>query len=118
MAFSGWSDDCWTAPFAQKERDDFGEKGVRLRWFLLHRGGKLEDFSITWFCDRALIPGRKIQDMFIHPRKEIQMMKKFKRSIAVLAIIAVIVVGLVGCKEGPLESAGKKVDKAVEDVKK
>ena len=46
------------------------------------------------------------------------MMKKFKRSIAVLAIIAVIVVGLVGCKEGPLESAGKKVDKAVEDVKK
>lgn len=34
-----------------------------------------------------------------------------------LAIIALIA-GLSCCKEGPLESAGKKVDKAVEDIKK
>jgi len=45
------------------------------------------------------------------------MMKNCKGIIAVLAIIALIV-GLSGCKEGPMESAGKKVDKAVEDVKK
>ena len=45
-------------------------------------------------------------------------MKKCKSIIAVLAIIALIVVGLVGCKEGPLEKAGKKVDKVVEDIKK
>jgi len=46
------------------------------------------------------------------------MMKKCKSIIAVLAIIVLIVVGLSGCKEGPFENAGKKVDKAVEDVKK
>jgi hypothetical protein len=45
------------------------------------------------------------------------MMKNCKSIIAVLAIIALIV-GLSGCKEGPLEHAGKKVDKAVEDIKK
>jgi len=45
------------------------------------------------------------------------MMKNFKRIIAMLAIITLIA-GLTGCKEGPLESAGKKVDKAVEDIKK
>jgi hypothetical protein len=45
------------------------------------------------------------------------MMKNFKSIIAVLAII-VLIVGLSGCKEGPLEGAGKKVDKAVEDIKK
>jgi fumarate reductase subunit C len=55
--------------------------------------------------------------MFIHSRKEIQMMKNCKSVIAVLAIIALIV-GLSCCKEGPMERAGKKVDKAVEDVKK
>jgi predicted small lipoprotein YifL len=45
-------------------------------------------------------------------------MKKSKSLIAVLAMIALLV-GLSGCeKEGPLEKAGKKVDKAVEDVKK
>ena len=44
-------------------------------------------------------------------------MKKGKRIIAVLAIIA-LVVGLSCCKEGPLERAGKKVDKVVEDIKK
>jgi hypothetical protein len=58
-----------------------------------------------------------ILGMFIHSRKEIQMMKNCKSIIAVLAIIALIV-GLSCCKEGPLERAGKKVDKAVEDVKK
>ena len=45
-------------------------------------------------------------------------MKCGKRIIAVCAIITLIV-GLSGCaKEGPLEKAGKKVDKAVEDIKK
>ena len=46
------------------------------------------------------------------------MMKIGKSLIAVLAMIALIV-GFSGCaKEGPLEKAGKKVDKAVEDIKK
>jgi len=46
------------------------------------------------------------------------MMKHGKSIIVVLAMIALIV-GLSGCpKEGPLESAGKKVDKAIEDIKK
>ena len=46
------------------------------------------------------------------------MMRNGKSVIAVLAMIA-LVVGLSGCeKEGPLERAGKKVDKAVEDIKK
>ena len=45
-------------------------------------------------------------------------MKKSKSLIAVLAMITLLV-GLSGCeKEGPLEKAGKKVDKAVEDIKK
>jgi len=56
--------------------------------------------------------------IFIHSQKEVQIMKKSKSLIAVLAMIALLV-GLSGCeKEGPLEKAGKKVDKAVEDVKK
>ncbi|MGZ3898637.1 MAG: hypothetical protein ACXVML_17980 [Flavisolibacter sp.] len=56
--------------------------------------------------------------MFINSQKEIQMMKNGKSIIAVLAIIALIV-GLSGCaKEGPMEKAGKKVDKAVEDIRK
>jgi hypothetical protein len=46
------------------------------------------------------------------------MMKNGKRIIAVLAMI-VLIVGLSGCaKEGPMEKAGKKVDKAIEDIKK
>jgi len=55
--------------------------------------------------------------MFIHPQKEIKMMKNGKSIITVLAIIAFIVV-LLGCQEGPVERAGKKVDKVVEDIKK
>jgi predicted small lipoprotein YifL len=56
--------------------------------------------------------------MFIHLQKENQLMKKSKSIIAVLAMIALIV-GLSGCqKEGPMERAGKKVDKAVEDIRK
>ena len=55
--------------------------------------------------------------MFIHPQKEIKMMKKGKSIITVLAII-VLIVGLLGCQEGPVERAGKKVDKVVEDIKK
>jgi len=45
------------------------------------------------------------------------MMKYCKSVIAILAIAALIA-GLAGCKEGPLEKAGKKVDKTVEDIKR
>jgi len=46
------------------------------------------------------------------------MKKHVKSIIAVFAMIALIVV-LSGCaKEGPMEKAGKKVDKVVEDIKK
>jgi hypothetical protein len=56
--------------------------------------------------------------MFIHSQKEVQMTKNGKSIIIVLAMIALIV-GLSGCpSEGPLERAGKKVDKAIEDIKK
>ena len=55
---------------------------------------------------------------FTHSQKEEHMKKHGKRFVALLAMIALIV-GLSGCaKEGPLEKAGKKVDKAVEDIKK
>ena len=45
------------------------------------------------------------------------MIKNYKRIIVALAII-VLIAGLLSCNEGPMEHAGKKVDKAVEDVKK
>ena len=45
------------------------------------------------------------------------MMKYGKSLIAVLVMIALIM-GLSGCKEGPLEKSGKKVDKVIEDIKK
>jgi hypothetical protein len=42
-------------------------------------------------------------------------MKKFARTIITALMMIVLVVGLSGCpKEGPLEKAGKKVDKAIE----
>jgi predicted small lipoprotein YifL len=42
-------------------------------------------------------------------------MKKFARSIITVLMMIILVVGLSGChKEGPLEKAGKKVDKAIE----
>jgi predicted small lipoprotein YifL len=42
-------------------------------------------------------------------------MKKFGRSMIIALVVAVLAAGLSGCaKEGPLEKAGKKVDKAVE----
>jgi len=44
------------------------------------------------------------------------MMKYFKSIITVLMIISLIA-GLSYCKEGPMERAGKKVDKTVEDIK-
>jgi predicted small lipoprotein YifL len=44
------------------------------------------------------------------------MMKYLKCVIALLVILAVVA-GVAGCKEGPLERAGKKVDKTVEDIK-
>jgi predicted small secreted protein len=43
-------------------------------------------------------------------------MKYFKSIIAVFAIV-VFIAGIAGCNEGPLERAGKKVDKAVDDIK-
>lgn len=46
-------------------------------------------------------------------------MKKFVQGIITALMIIVMMVGLLGCnKEGPMERAGKKVDKAVEDIKK
>jgi outer membrane lipoprotein-sorting protein len=45
------------------------------------------------------------------------MMKNGKSIFAVLATIALLVC-LLGCQEGPVERAGKKIDKAVEDIKK
>jgi hypothetical protein len=55
--------------------------------------------------------------MFIYSQKETQMMKYYKSIITVLAMI-VLIAGLSGCNAGPLERAGKKVDKTVEDITK
>ncbi len=42
-------------------------------------------------------------------------MKQFVQSIIIALMMIVLMVGLSGCtKEGPVEKAGKKVDKAVE----
>ena len=42
-------------------------------------------------------------------------MKKFVRSAIAALMVIVLAIGLSGCtKEGPLERAGKKVDKAIE----
>ena len=42
-------------------------------------------------------------------------MKKFVQSIITGLIMIVLMVGLSGCtKEGPLEKAGKKIDKTIE----
>jgi len=46
-------------------------------------------------------------------------MKKFVQSIIIALMIIVLMAWLSCCtKEGPMERAGKKVDKAVEDIKK
>jgi hypothetical protein len=45
--------------------------------------------------------------------KERPMMKRGTSIIAALAM-GVLLVGISGCQEGPLERAGKKVDKSVE----
>jgi len=37
-----------------------------------------------------------------------------KKSVAAALAAAVLISGLGGCKEGPVEKAGKQVDKAVE----
>lgn len=50
--------------------------------------------------------------------EEVHIMKNFRSVIAVLMMFALIA-GVTGCsKEGPMERAGKKVDKVVEDIKK
>jgi len=61
------------------------------------------------------MPGRKIQDTVIHPRKEIRMIKLGKSVMAAL-VMSALMAGLFCCqkKEGPVERAGKQVDKAVE----
>ncbi len=42
-------------------------------------------------------------------------MKKFVQSIITALMMIVLMVGLSGCpKEGPVEKAGKKIDKAIE----
>jgi len=42
-------------------------------------------------------------------------MKKFAQSVITAMMIIVLAIGLYGCaKEGPIEKAGKKVDKAIE----
>ena len=45
------------------------------------------------------------------------MMKKVMSIFTMFVIIAMFA-GLFGCQEGPVERAGKKIDKAVEDIKK
>jgi PBP1b-binding outer membrane lipoprotein LpoB len=40
------------------------------------------------------------------------------KSIIVLLAVIALLTGCLSCKEGPLEQAGKKVDKAVEDIRK
>jgi predicted small lipoprotein YifL len=45
-------------------------------------------------------------------------MTKLGKSVVAVVLMCTLIVGLSGCKkEGPLERAGKKVDKAVEDIK-
>jgi len=41
-------------------------------------------------------------------------MMKSGKSVAAVLAAAVLVVGLCGCEKGPMERAGKQVDKAVE----
>ena len=45
------------------------------------------------------------------------LMKSMKGLIIALAI-GILIAGMAGCSEGPLEEAGKKIDKTVEDIKK
>jgi len=41
-------------------------------------------------------------------------MKKIRKSVIAALAMSLLLVGISGCKEGPLERAGKKVDKTVE----
>ena len=41
-------------------------------------------------------------------------MKKIRKSVMAALAMSLLLVGISGCKEGPLERAGKKVDKTVE----
>jgi hypothetical protein len=53
--------------------------------------------------------------MFIHPLKGVQMIKLGK-SVMAAFVMSVLIAGLLCCqrKEGPVERAGKQIDKAVE----
>ena len=44
-------------------------------------------------------------------------MMKSNKSVAAALAVSVLIAGLCGCKEGPVERAGKQVDKAVDKVK-
>jgi len=77
----------------------------------------LVEKDLKTVVDMTLMKG-VLTDPVRNTMKEVQMMKNCKSIIALLAMTALIV-GLSGCKkEGPLERAGKKVDQAVEDIKK
>ena len=41
-------------------------------------------------------------------------MMKSTKSVAAALAVAVLIAGLCGCKEGPVERAGKQVDKAID----
>jgi hypothetical protein len=41
-------------------------------------------------------------------------MMKIRKSVIAALAMSLLLVGISGCKEGPLERAGKKVDKTVE----
>ena len=44
-------------------------------------------------------------------------MLKSRKSVAAALAAVVLIAGLSACKEGPVERAGKQVDKAVDKVK-
>jgi len=101
---------------------------VQMQWFLWDERQRTPCFVVKIQLTRKAVLLKlksvlscsvsKVYGMSIDSRKEVQMMKHGKSIIVVLAMIALIVV-LSGCpQEGPAERAGKKVDKAIEDIKK
>ena len=116
----------------QKERDDFSVhltftsiltslfipwrgKGRPAEVVLVTPRREVRGLQYYLVLRSGLIPGRKIQDMFIYPLKEIQMIKLGKSVMAAL-VMSALIAGLFCCqkKEGRAERAGKQIDKAVE----
>ena len=89
--------------------------------FLLPADDRLESssFLIVYHCT-ILYHTPCEQDLRrVHPYAKEAHMKKHGKSIIALVVMVALIAGLSGCaKEGPMEKAGKKVDKAVEDIKK